>query len=107
MYVIRRVAKTKPGKAWEVASYLSNITQAYEAAGRNKASVYVGGLGLPGEPNVVYAEWTQERLDRVDRAKVPEAVITNHAKMEPLLTEYSIEFYEMVTPEKLRDRGVA
>ena len=52
MYIIRRVAKTQPGKAWEVAGYLTKITQAYEEAGRNAAQVYVGGQGLPGVPNV-------------------------------------------------------
>ena len=39
MYIVRRVAKTQPGKAWEVASYLTKITQAYEEAGRSKAQV--------------------------------------------------------------------
>ena len=106
MYLIRRIAKTHPGKAWEVAGYLSKITQAYEDAGRNKATIYVVGQGLPGTPNVVYVEWTQERLDPIDVQKVPEAVFTNHDKMEPLLTEYSIEFYELVTAEKLKARGV-
>ena len=37
---------------------------------------------------------------------VPEAVGTYNAKMQPLLTEYSIEFYELVTPEKLEGRGL-
>ncbi len=57
MYIIRRVAKTQPGKAWEVAGYLTKITQAYEEAGRNKAQVYVGGLGAPGTSNV----WLRRR----------------------------------------------
>ena len=106
MYLIRRVAKTQPGKAWEVAGYLTKITQAYEGAGRNKAQVYVGGQGLPGVPNVVYAQWTQERIEPTDMRTVPEAVGTNQAKMRPLLTEYSIEFFELVTPEKLEARGL-
>ena len=107
MYIIRRVAKTQPGKAWEVAGYLTKITQASEEAGRNKAQVYVGGQGLPGVPNVVYAQWTQERIEPTDMRTVPEAVGTNQAKMQPLLTEYSIEFYELVTPEKLEARGLS
>ena len=41
-----------------------------------------------------------------DFATVPDAVEVNHAKMAPLLTEYSIEFYELVTPEKLESRGL-
>jgi hypothetical protein len=105
MYVIRRIAKTQPGKAWEVAGYLTKITQAYEEAGRNTAQVYIQGQGVPGEPNIVYAEWTQERIEPVDLRTVPEAVRTYNAKMQELLTEYTIEFYEMVTPEKLEVRG--
>ena len=107
MYVIRRVAKTQPGKAWEVAGYLSKITQAYEEAGRNKAQIYIRDRGLPGSGDVVYAEWTQERIEPTDLQMVPEAVRTNQDKMEPMLTEYSIEFYELVTPEKLQARGLA
>ena len=87
MYIVRRVAKTQPGKAWEVASYLTKITQAYKEAGRNKAQVYISGQGVPGTPNVVYAEWTQERIEPTNMRTVPAAVGTNHAKMLTLLTD--------------------
>ena len=106
MYVIRRIAKTQPGKAWEVAGYLTKICNAYEGTGRNKARVYISGQGLPGAPNVVYADWTQERIEINVRSKVPESVFTENAKMQPLLTEFSIEFYEVITPEKIEDRGL-
>ena len=106
MYLIRRVAKTQPGKAWEVAGYLSKICKAYEEGGRNEARVYIQGVGVPGPEEVVYADWVQERIEPIVMGMVPEAVHTNHAKMEPLLTQYSLEFYEMVTPEKLRGRGL-
>ena len=106
MYLIRRVAKTQPGKAWEVAGYLSKITQAYEEAGRNKAQVYIGGQGVPGTPNVVYAQWTQERIEPTDMGTLPEDVLTNDAQMRPMLTDYFLEFYELVTPEKLEQRGL-
>ena len=99
MYLIRRVAKTQPGKAKEVAGYLAKITQAYEQAGRSKAMIYIGGWGVPGTPNVVYADWTQERIEQTEMGKVPEAVGTNHAKMAPMLTDYYLEFYEVVTQE--------
>ena len=105
MYVIRRIAKTQPGKAWEVASYLTKICEAYESTGRDKAMVYIGGFGLPGTPNVVYAEWTQETIEPNWPTNVPDAVRTEAAKMMPLLTEYPIELYELVTPEKLKQRG--
>ncbi len=56
MYVVKRTVKTQPGKAWEVAGYLTKICGAYEKEqGRNEAQVYLGGQGLPGEQNVVYA----------------------------------------------------
>ena len=106
MYLIRRVAKTQPGKGLEVAGLLTKICRAYEEAGRNKAQVFIGGSGLPGTPDVVCAEWIQETIEPIDPRKVPEAVRTYHAQMQPLLVEYPIEFYELVTSEKLTARGL-
>ena len=106
MYVIRRIAKTQPGKSWEVAGYLARITGAYESTGRNKAYIYIGN-GLPGNQDVVYAEWTQEKIEPTNQSKVPESVLSDHKKMWALLTDYSIEFYELVTPEKLQERDLA
>ena len=60
MYLVRRVCKTKPGQAWAVAGYLAKICEAYEENGRDKARIYIEGQGLPGTPNRVYAEWTQD-----------------------------------------------
>lgn len=106
MYVIRRVARTKPGKAWEVAGLLTKICAAYEAQGRNKAQIYIGGQGLPGETNIVYAEWTQERIEPIRRSNVPESVFRDNAQMQELLISFDIEFYELATPDKLQERGV-
>ena len=106
MYLVRRVAKTQPGKAWEVAGYLSRICNAYAEGGRSKAQVYISGQGLPGEPNVVYADWTQERIELTTMSSVPASVFTDDAKMRPLITDYYIELYEVVTPEKIEDRGL-
>ena len=103
MYLVRRVVRTQPGKAWEVAAHLVKICEAYEKKGRNKAQIFVGGV--PSDPNVAYAEWTQERIEPNRRSEVPESVYTDDAKMRPLLTSYDLEFYELVTPEKLSDRG--
>ena len=105
MYLVRRIARTQPGKAWEVAGYLSKICAAYENTGRNKAQIYIGGQGLPGTPNTVVAEWTQERIEPNWPSKVPDSVRPDNAKMQQLLTEYPIEFYELVTPEKLKERA--
>ena len=107
MYLIRRVAKTQPGKAWEVAGLLTKICQAYEAAGRNKAQIFIGGQGLPGEANVVYAEWTQDRIEPNRLPSVPKSVLEDNPKLQALLTSFDIEFYEIATPEKLQERGVA
>ena len=103
MYLIRRVAKTQPGKAWQVAGYLAKICAAYEEGGRDKARIYVGN-GLPGDQNVAYAEWTQERIE--PNRNVPKAVFPLHREMQPLLTSYDIEFYEVATAEKLAERGL-
>jgi len=107
MYIVRRVAKTLPGKAWEVAGLLNKIVEAYEEAGRTKARIYISGQSTPGNPPTVYAEWTQERIEPTDMSKVPASVRENNAKMQELLTEYSIEFYELATQEKMKARGVA
>lgn len=106
MYVIRRIARTRPGKEWEVAGLLSKICQAYEAQGRSKAMVYTG-RGTPGDQNAVYAEWTQEIIEPNRYPNVPKSVLTDNAKMQEMLTSYDIEFYELITPEKLEERGIA
>lgn len=107
MYMIRRVAKTQPGKAWEAAGLLARICAAYEGQGRNKANIFIGGQGLPGEANTVYAEWTQERIEPNRLPNVPKSVFEDNGKLQALLTSFDIEFYELATPEKLQERGVA
>ena len=106
MYVIRRIAKAQPGKVWQVASLLTKICAAYEEQGRPKAHVYVS-QGLPGTPNVAYAEWNQATIEPNWLSRVPEVVRTLNAEMQAQLDSYEIEFYELVTPEKLVERGVS
>ena len=106
MYVIRRVARTQPGKEWAVASLLTKICNAYEANGRDKAQVYMG-RGLPGDQNVVYAEWTQGSIEPNRLPSVPQSVLTDNAEMQKLLTSYDLEFYALVTPNKLSERGLS
>jgi len=105
MYLIRRVARTEPGKAWQVAGCLTKICEAYEAGGRNKAQIYVSA-GLPGDQNVAYAEWTQERIEPNAPDRVPSIVGEQHRKMMEMVTDYSLEFYELATVEKLELRGL-
>ena len=107
MYLLRRIAKAQQGMAWEVANLLSKVCGSYEENGRNKAQVFVS-QGLPGTPNVVYTEWTQESIEPNWPSKVPEAVRTLNAQMFPMLTEpWSIEFFEMVTPQKIEERNLS
>tara|TARA_B100001013_G_C24405911_1_gene361994 strand:- start:20 stop:343 length:324 start_codon:yes stop_codon:yes gene_type:complete len=107
MYLLRRVAKAEQGKVWDVANLMSKICAAYEENGRYKAQVFVS-QGLPGTSNVVYAEWTQESIQPNWPSKVPESVRTLNAQMFPMLTEpWSIEFFELVTPQKLEERNLS
>ena len=97
MYLIRRVVETQPGKAPEVASGLVKICQAYTQAGRNPTTVYISGEGVPGTPNTVYADWTQERIEQTVMERVPEAVGTEYSKIEAFITDMHLEFYEVAT----------
>ena len=63
--------------------------------------------GMPGTPNVAYAEWTQATIDPNWPSQVPEVVRTLNAEMQAQLDSYEIEFYELVTPERLAERGVS
>lgn len=97
MYLIRRVFKTQPGKAPEVAGHVVKMCQAYTQAGRNPATVYISGQGVPGTPNIVYADWTQERIEQTVMERVPEAVGTEYTKIESFVTDSYLEFYEVAT----------
>ena len=56
---------------------------------------------------MAYAEWTQATIEPNWPSKVPEVVRTLNAEMQAQLASYEIEFYELVTPEKLAERGVS
>ena len=106
MYLLRRVAKAERGKAWDVANLMTKICASYEENGRSKAQVFVT-QGLPGTPDMVYAEWTQEAIEPNWPSRVPEAVRTLNREMFPMLAEpWSLEFFELVTPQKLEERNL-
>lgn len=67
MYSIRRVYKTKPGKAREAALLLREIADIYTEAGqREKSLIYYNGGTLPGpkeELNRIYMHWSTEIID--------------------------------------------
>ncbi len=106
MYLVRRIARTEPRTEWEVAALLAKICEAYEDNGRSKAQIYIGGRGLPGESQVI-AEWTQDAIEPNWISKVPASVAENNSKLQKMIKDYPIEFYEVVTPEKLQERGLA
>ena len=107
MYVIKRVFQVQRDQEWKAAGLAIKIAAAYEDAGRNPSSVYIGGTGLPGEPGMVYVEWTQDRIEPNRYSDVPKAVFELVKEMRPIQEDTWIEFYELVTPEKLHDRGAA
>ncbi len=105
MYLVRRIARTKPQTEWEVAAILRRICNAYEENGRSEATIMVGGRGLPGESQVI-AEWTQETIEPNWVSNVPASVRDDNAKLQSLILEYLIEFYEVVTDGKMKERGL-
>lgn len=107
MYVIRRVFKVKRGQEWKSAALATQIAAAYERHGRNASHVYIGGTGLPGEPGMVYVEWTTDKIEPNSYSNVPKEVFDLVKELREVQEDTWIEFYEMVTPEKLQDRGVA
>ena len=64
MYLVRRVYKTKPGQARKVATIVQEQGDMYNEAGqRSEVRVYFNGGTVPGENNVVYLEWIDEKID--------------------------------------------
>ena len=84
-----------------------NLPGLREGAGTERGAGLHWGSGTSGEQNVVYAQWTQERIEPIAQGGVPEEVTVNHPKMAALMTEYTIEFYELATQAKLQYRGFA
>ena len=54
---------------------------------------------------MVYVEWTQDTIEPNRYSNVPKAVFELVKEMRPIQEDTWIEFYELVTPEKLQDRG--
>ncbi len=108
MYRIRRVYKTKPGEAANVAKLVYAQAKMYRDVGhRSDFTVSYNGYTLPGETNVVILEWTDDKIMSPSR---PENVIPKRdeimaagMKYRPLLEGQHIEFYEMVEPGEMGD----
>ncbi len=103
MYVIQRVYKIKPRAAREAASIAAKIGDLYHQAGRrSEVLVYFNGTTLPGEPDIMYMQWTDEVIQSPygrGEPSIPEATELG-ARLRELTEDSWIEFYEMLTPEK-------
>ena len=108
MYRIRRVYRSKPGEAANVAKLVYAQAKMYRDVGhRSDFTVSYNGYTLPGETNVVILEWTDDKIMSPSR---PENVIPKRdeimaagMKYRPLLEGQHIEFYEMVEPGEMGD----
>ena len=102
MYRLRRVYRTKPGEAANVANLVFQQAKMYKNAGhRGDFTVSYNGYTLPGEQNIVVLEWQQDSIMSPARAgnNIPKEILEAGAKYRPFLESQHIEFYEMVDSE--------
>jgi len=94
MYKIRRVYRTKPGEAGNVARLVYKQT-----------NVSYNGYTLPGETNIVILEWQDDKIMSPSRPgnNIPAEVLEAGAQYRPLIESQHIEFYEMVDPTSIGD----
>ena len=106
MYKIRRVYRTKPGEAGNVARLVYKQTRMYRDAGhRGEFTVSYNGYTLPGETNIVILEWQDDKIMSPSRPgnNIPSEVLEAGAQYRPLIESQHIEFYEMVDPSSIGD----
>ena len=104
MYRIRRVYRTKPGEAGNVAKLVYAQAKIYRDSGhRSDFTVSYNGYTLPGEQNIVILEWTDDKIMSPGRPghNIPAEIMAAGAKDRPLLESQKIEFYEMVDPSTI------
>ena len=106
MYKIRRVYRTKPGEASNVAKLVYKQAKIYRDAGhRGEFTVSYNGYTLPGETNIVILEWHDDQIMSPSRPgnNIPSEVYEPAAQYRPLLESQHIEFYEMIDPSSIED----
>ena len=106
MYVIRRVYKVKPRTAREAATLIAKIGGMYhEADRRSEVTTYFNGSTLPGEREIVYMQWTDDVLQSPYGRGEPalEGAADLAARLRELTEDSWIEFFELMTPEKMVD----
>jgi len=102
MYKLRRVYRTKPGEATNVAKLVFKQAKMYKDAGhRGDFTVSYNGYTLPGEQNIVVLEWQQDSIMSPTRPgnNIPKEIMEAGAKYRPFLESQHIEFYEMIDSE--------
>jgi hypothetical protein len=109
IFVVRRVWETKPGEARSAASLVAAMGEEYESADKRSPSrVYFNTSTLPGERNRVYMEWTVDVIASTYRAESvasPPRAQELYKRLGELTLDSWIEFYELMTPEKMTDVG--
>lgn len=107
MFLIKRKCFTSRENLWKVASILQKICNEYEEEGRSKATIYVSGFSTPSEEYSVSAEWTSESLNASDYKNVPDKIKEKlSSDLMSLVDFYEIEFHEVATLEKLKQRNL-
>tara|TARA_B100000029_G_C17609460_1_gene968911 strand:+ start:1205 stop:1513 length:309 start_codon:yes stop_codon:yes gene_type:complete len=102
MYKLRRIYRTKPGEATNVAKLVFKQAKMYKDAGhRGDFTVSYNGYTLPGEQNIVVLEWQQDSIMSPSRPgnNIPKEIMEAGAKYRPFLESQHIEFYEMIDSE--------
>ena len=104
MYLIRRTFKTKPREAPKVAALVHAQAQLYHEQGhRGEFTVAFNGGTLPGDSNVVILEWVQDEIMAPSRGDtdISSEIYEAGAKYREFVESNSIEFLELLSPDKL------
>ena len=97
MYLVRRGFKVKPGTTYRAAQLIRKMAKTYESLGRAQTRVYWSGYTVPGNPDTVYMDWTEETLQSPygPDAKSPQDLSEIYNELNELQESSFIEFYEM------------
>ncbi len=106
MYLVRRTYKTKPGEARRVASLVHKQVQIYHDAGhREEFRVAYNAGTCPGDQNIVVLEWETAAFQSPAREgnNIPSEAFEAGAAYRPYIEGSYIEFWELLTPDKIQE----
>ncbi len=105
MYMLRRVYKAKHRHGKLVASLVQKQQKIYEASGRSTGTVYFNAGTVPGEPDQVVLEWTQDTLESpyMSGGSIPSEALQVGGQVREHIESQEIEFWELMTPAKMDD----